>query len=271
MAEKTAKLRIKQKHDTEANWKKATNFRPEAGELIVYDADRTQSTPRFKVGDGTKLVNALPFVPSSDVTANPSGAGTTSLTKIEINGTVYTIPGGSSGITIPSGTSATAMLFGDNTWKEPIKINERTFKSKAGATIYAPTSKPTGTGIKYIAFDNSNNPNFFKAYELAVSETILTSSLAKNQSFNTIDLYKMSSVTFVAVKPDGGCSATTLNNSAIKGFSDTGHSIAITNDALRMYFTIDVSNTSYTTIKTGVGDYGTSGNVFKSFIMYPQY
>ena len=111
MAEKTAKLRIKQKHDTEANWKKATNFRPEAGELIVYDADNTHSAPRFKVGDGTKLVNALPFVPSSDVTANPSGAGTTSLTKIEINGTVYTIPSGSSGITIPSGTSATAMLF----------------------------------------------------------------------------------------------------------------------------------------------------------------
>lgn len=142
MAEKTAKLRIKQKHDTEANWKKATNFRPEAGELIVYDADSTHSAPRFKVGDGTKLVNALPFVPSSDVTANPSGAGTTSLTKIEIDGTVYTIPSGSSGITIPSGTSATAMLFGDNTWKEPIKINGGTFKSKAGGTIYAPETSP---------------------------------------------------------------------------------------------------------------------------------
>ena len=143
MAEKTAKLRIKQKHDTEANWKKATNFRPEAGELIVYDADSTHSAPRFKVGDGTKLVNALPFVPSSDVTANPSGSGTTSLTKIEIDGTVYTIPSGSSGITIPSGTSATAMLFGDNTWKEPIKINGETFKSKAGGSIYAPTSTPS--------------------------------------------------------------------------------------------------------------------------------
>ena len=172
---------------------------------------------------------------------------------------------------IPTGTSQNAMMFGDGAWKEPIKINGETFKSKAGSTIYAPTSKPTGTGIKYIAFDNSNNPNFFKAHELALSGIILTSSLSQNKIFDTIDLYKMSSVTFVAVKPDGGCSATTLNNSAIKGFSDTGYSIAITNDSLRMYFTIDVSNTSSTKIKTGVGNYGTSGNVFKSFIIYPQY
>lgn len=34
------------------------------------------------------------------------------------------------------------MLFGDNTWKEPITINGETFKSKAGGSIYAPTSTP---------------------------------------------------------------------------------------------------------------------------------
>ena len=186
-------------------------------------------------------------------------------TKVDISG------GGDSGGSLPSGGTTSKVLFGDSTWVEPVMINGSTFRSKAGSTIYAPTSKPTGTGIKYIAFDASNNPNFFKAYELALSGIILTSSLSQNKSFDTIDLYKMSSVTFVAVKPDGGCSAITLNNSAIKGFSDTGHSIAITNDALRMYFTIDVSNTSSTKIKTGVGNYGTSGNVFKSFIIYPQY
>ena len=186
-------------------------------------------------------------------------------TKVDILG------GGDSGGSLPSGGTTSKVLFGDSKWIEPVMINGSTFRSKAGATIYAPTSKPTGTGVKYIAFDAVNNPNFFKAYELALSRIILTSSLSQNQSFETIDLYKMSSVTFVAVKPDGGCSATTLNNSAIKGFSDSGHSIAITNDALRMYFTIDVSNTSSTKIKTGVGNYGTSGNVFKSFIIYPQY
>lgn len=43
---------------------------------------------------------------------------------------------------IPTGTSQNAILFGDNTWKEPITINGETFKSKAGGSIYAPTSTP---------------------------------------------------------------------------------------------------------------------------------
>lgn len=186
-------------------------------------------------------------------------------TKVEISG------GGDSGGSLPSGGTTNKVLFGDSTWVEPVKINDSTFRSKSGTTIYAPTSKPTGTGIKYIGFDASNSPTFFRAYELAQSGITLTSSLAQNQTFQTIDLYRMSSVTFVALKPDGGCSATTLNNSAIKGFSDTGNAIAITNDALRMYLYIDVSNTSYTTIKTGVGNYGTSGNVFKSLLLYAQW
>ena len=53
--------RIKNKHDTEAHWNSATNFVPLAGEIIVYDADSSYSYPRFKVGDGTTTVVALPF------------------------------------------------------------------------------------------------------------------------------------------------------------------------------------------------------------------
>ena len=37
MANKTFQGRIVQKHDTEANWKKAINFVPLKGEIIVYD------------------------------------------------------------------------------------------------------------------------------------------------------------------------------------------------------------------------------------------
>mgnify|MGYP004629050933 CR=1 FL=1 len=36
---KTLQTRIIHKHDTEENWKKATNFIPKQGELIVYDID----------------------------------------------------------------------------------------------------------------------------------------------------------------------------------------------------------------------------------------
>lgn len=61
MAEKTAYSRIVNKHDIEANWALAEHFTPKKGEIIVYDADANHSYERFKIGDGTTLVNALPF------------------------------------------------------------------------------------------------------------------------------------------------------------------------------------------------------------------
>ena len=62
MAEKTIKGRLVQKHDVEANWQLATNFIPKQGEIIVYDKDSNYSYERVKIGDGTTLVSALPFV-----------------------------------------------------------------------------------------------------------------------------------------------------------------------------------------------------------------
>lgn len=67
--------RIQHKHDVEANWRKATNFAPLAGELIIYDADENYEYPRFKVGiwDGESektadmLVSNLPFVTSEQL------------------------------------------------------------------------------------------------------------------------------------------------------------------------------------------------------------
>ena len=61
MAEKTLNSRIILKHDTEANWLKATNFKPIAGEVIIYDVDENYSYPRIKIGDGNTLINELPF------------------------------------------------------------------------------------------------------------------------------------------------------------------------------------------------------------------
>ena len=62
MAEnKTQNRRIINKHDIEANWKKATKFIPYNGELIVYDKDEIHNYSRFKFGDGITPVNDLPF------------------------------------------------------------------------------------------------------------------------------------------------------------------------------------------------------------------
>lgn len=72
MGNKTMNTRVQNKHDLEVNWQKATNFKPLAGELIVYDAERDDdpipegreysiARPRFKVGDGENFVNDLDF------------------------------------------------------------------------------------------------------------------------------------------------------------------------------------------------------------------
>ena len=65
---KTLNTRIIQKHDIEANWKKATNFTPMKGEVIIYDAGLIEDGKpevvdyiRIKIGDGETLVSDLPF------------------------------------------------------------------------------------------------------------------------------------------------------------------------------------------------------------------
>lgn len=58
---KTLKTRMKQKHETEANWLKSSLI-PLEGELIIYEPDDTHNYSRLKVGDGTTGVNDLPFL-----------------------------------------------------------------------------------------------------------------------------------------------------------------------------------------------------------------
>ena len=70
--------RIQHKHDTEANWLKATNFAPLAGEIIVYDKDSNYNYLRVKIGNGTDNVNDLPFITeniSIDAISNNDGIG----------------------------------------------------------------------------------------------------------------------------------------------------------------------------------------------------
>lgn len=62
MAEKTLNTRIQHKHDTAANWQKATSFVPKEGEIIIYDKDANYSYQRIKIGDGTRTVTDLPFI-----------------------------------------------------------------------------------------------------------------------------------------------------------------------------------------------------------------
>lgn len=61
MTDRILSARTIQIHDTEANWLKAVSFVPRLGEIVVYDIDVNHSTERFKIGDGTTIVNDLPF------------------------------------------------------------------------------------------------------------------------------------------------------------------------------------------------------------------
>lgn len=61
VAEKILNTRIQQKHGTNEDWSKATNFKPLNGEFIIYDADSTHTIPRIKVGNNNTQVQDLPF------------------------------------------------------------------------------------------------------------------------------------------------------------------------------------------------------------------
>lgn len=65
--EKRLNARLIQKHDVEANWITASNngFVPLNGEIIFYDKDENYDYVRMKIGDGTTLVNELPFIDES--------------------------------------------------------------------------------------------------------------------------------------------------------------------------------------------------------------
>lgn len=70
MANKTFQGRIIQKHDTKANWDKATNFVPLKGEIIVYD-----DLKKIKIGDGATKVGSLTFINDLDTLATIAKSG----------------------------------------------------------------------------------------------------------------------------------------------------------------------------------------------------
>ena len=54
---KILQTRVQNKHDTTANWEKATNFIPLAGEIIIYD-----DTHKIKIGDGESYLKDIKYI-----------------------------------------------------------------------------------------------------------------------------------------------------------------------------------------------------------------
>lgn len=104
------KVRIQHTHDTAEHWGAKSSSKPKAGEFIVYDPDGTHLSPRFKIGDGTKTLNALPF-------ATPSAENFNT-----INGNnIYISEGSSQDIKVGDITAAgNNTLSGSNTFNEAV-------------------------------------------------------------------------------------------------------------------------------------------------------
>lgn len=102
-------VRIVQKHDTQANWDKATNFIPKIGEIIVYDADDNYPYARTKIGDGVTTVGNLPFaVPEILNTNIVNGEAIGSLRTVSSAAEDDTYKIGAHAFTEGYGTKATA-------------------------------------------------------------------------------------------------------------------------------------------------------------------
>ena len=123
MANKTFQGRIIQKHDTKANWDKATNFVPLKGEIIVYD-----DLKKIKIGDGATKVGSLTFINDLDTLATVAKTG--SYSDLKNKPTIPSVGNGT--LTIQkNGTSAGTFTANATTNKTinitvPTKVSELT-------------------------------------------------------------------------------------------------------------------------------------------------
>ena len=55
------KARVSHLHRTEAEWDSLKDWTPAAGELVIFDPDKTHNYARIQVGDGKKPLKDLAF------------------------------------------------------------------------------------------------------------------------------------------------------------------------------------------------------------------
>lgn len=61
--------RITLLHNTEAGWEKLSTFKPEPGEIVLYDPDENYNFVRIKIGDGEHYIQELDFCIDSAIKA----------------------------------------------------------------------------------------------------------------------------------------------------------------------------------------------------------
>lgn len=124
MATNTIKTRIQHKNGSASDWSQAITFVPLKGELIIYN---DAAMPKIKIGDGTTLVENLPFIGAS----------------ITINGAITSTPS----LYAPTSAGTTGqVLKSQGSGKEPIWATEYSYTLPTASSSTLGGVK-IGTGI----------------------------------------------------------------------------------------------------------------------------
>ena len=138
------KTRVINKHDTEANWNKASGFIPKQGEIIVYDVDSSHTYERIKIGDGVTTVTSLPFSLEHTHTVTTTGSVSSTFKGTAGTATATYKPAGS--VTISKGTGTA-----NYTPQGSITINSYTPEGSVSQPTFTGSAhdhKATFTGTK---------------------------------------------------------------------------------------------------------------------------
>ena len=209
-AEKNITSRIQQKHDTAANWAKATTFIPKKGEIVIYDAEyntsgvQTQAV-RFKIGDGSRTINNLPFVlidpdnlakldTENTFTAKQtinSGYGTVSLKTqgyVEINASW--LSGNLGGLLGIKRDDTSGRIYAVATKNlglvSAIRINNSTKQPDGDCVVDLGTVLTTHQTIKTLNTDNNTSQTVSASESISGSGTINLHKVAKTGSYNDL-------------------------------------------------------------------------------------
>ena len=171
MAEKNMKARIVHKHDTEANWLKATNFIPMKGEIIIYDIDDNYNYERIKIGNGSIVVNSLPFVDDA--------LKTSMLTEIG---------------TVDDKVDAVSTLVGDTAVSEQIN---------AAQIVYVGPTQPTDPNIKVWINTSEEGTGVVPVLPRVATITLVATNWTGNSSpySQVVDINTVTSATKIDLQP----------------------------------------------------------------------
>ena len=209
-AEKKITSRIQQKHDTAANWANATTFIPRKGEIVIYDAEyntsgvQTQAV-RFKIGDGSRTINNLPFAlidpdnlakldTENTFTAKQtinSGYGAVSLKTqgyVEISASYASKSdiGGLYGFKDDSTGRIYAINPRDLGFVERIKMNSSSIEPGDTGTVDLGTVLTTHQTIKTLKTNNDTAQEVSASEAISGSGTINLHKVAKTGNYNDL-------------------------------------------------------------------------------------